>query len=499
MWGKARLGADEKIAVLLVGLVAITRIPFRLTVLYNWDSANFALAMQHFDVTRHHPHPPGYFFYVSLARLIDAILHDANASLVAESVLFSALAVVALYYLGKTMFDRTTGLLAALLLVFSVTFWSYGLLALPYVALAFFSTVVAFLAYRIIFEQRNLHLPLALAYVIGGGFRPDLMLFLAPLWLFSLRGQRLSRVVATVVAAVGTFLAWFLPTTLLSGGLEQYVATFVAYTSTDVLQRYSVPQNGLAALFVNIRDTSSYLFFGLYATAAALAIGLVIGLVRLVLGTEVDRDRLRQDVWSGGKGLFIAGWLAPMALFYVWIHVGDPGYVFTMLPALLILAAKAIEAIAFALARLRGRNMSGEVVAAITAGILLANALVFFLHPRPLTLQGIRQTNRGIASKIDYIRERYAPGAVLLISYDLYRHLEYYLPQYDSLWLDVYGKGTGEKRLRAGVKQIILLDERLSSLAVGAREIPLDGGKLYSTSATPGERVIYSKDRIAVD
>lgn len=492
--GRVKPDFDGKVAIFLASLVVLTRIPFRTSMLYNWDSANFALALRQFDVTRHFPHPPGYYYYVNLGRLIDFLVHDANASFVFESVAFSALAVVALYYLGKAMYDRTTGFIAALFLVFSVTFWSFGTVALAYVALAFFSTAAALFAYGIIFERRNKLLHLSLVYTAGGGFRPDLLLFLAPLWLASLRGQWIGRVAAAGALVVAGFLLWFLPTIWLSGGLGEYLATFAAYTSVDVMQRYSVLQNGPSALVTNVKDTASYLFYGLYATAALLALGLIASVFNI--GNTARRGR-----WLNGRHVFLAEWIAPMALFYAWIHVGDPGYAFTMLPALLILAARAVVAfVGLVPKRLQQKGMAGGlVIGAIVGAVVLTNTAIFALHPRLLTLQGIRQTDRSIAGRISYVRENYAPGTVLLVSYDLYRHLLYYLPEHESVWLDVFARGESEKILKPEVERIIIVDERLSGLAKGAEEIDLPYGKLYVLRAGAGKRVVYGSKGIVVE
>ena len=66
--------------------VAATRILFRSHLLYDLDSVNFALGMRRFDPAAHQPHPPGYFLYVCLARLVNQFLSDPNTALVAISV-----------------------------------------------------------------------------------------------------------------------------------------------------------------------------------------------------------------------------------------------------------------------------------------------------------------------------------------------------------------------------------------------------------------------------
>src|SRR6476661_4332171 len=78
---------------LLVAAVVLTRILFRSHYLYDIDSVNFALALDHFDPAVHQPHPPGYFLYVWLGRLANTIFQDANTALVAISIAASAGAV----------------------------------------------------------------------------------------------------------------------------------------------------------------------------------------------------------------------------------------------------------------------------------------------------------------------------------------------------------------------------------------------------------------------
>ena len=84
------------------------------------------------------------------------------------------------------------------------------------------------------------------------------------------------------------------------------------------------------------------------------------------------------------RALFFALWLAPLLAFYTIVHIGDPGYVFSFLPALCILAAKSLDVAA----RLVSKK-ERFVYPALVGAIALANTGVFFLYPRLLTFQGI--------------------------------------------------------------------------------------------------------------
>src|SRR5690349_14178154 len=94
------------VCALLVIAVVLTRFLFRSHYLYDIDSVNFALALDHFDPTVYQPHPPGYFLYVILGRLANAIFNDANTALVAISIAASAAAAFLIYVLTENWFGR---------------------------------------------------------------------------------------------------------------------------------------------------------------------------------------------------------------------------------------------------------------------------------------------------------------------------------------------------------------------------------------------------------
>ena len=96
----------------LAAAVLVTRVLFRTKLLYDLDSVNFATGMQRFDVTVSQPHAPGYYLYIVLGRLFSLVLPDANNALVAISVVFSCLAVIAIHRLTEELYDRNAALAA---------------------------------------------------------------------------------------------------------------------------------------------------------------------------------------------------------------------------------------------------------------------------------------------------------------------------------------------------------------------------------------------------
>lgn len=105
--------------VFLAGAVAITRFVFRSHYLYDLDSVNFALGMQHFDPRIHQPHPPGYFLYICLGRVLNTIFHDANLSLVVVSILASCALAIVLYTMTLEWFGPMAAQFAGVLFLLS--------------------------------------------------------------------------------------------------------------------------------------------------------------------------------------------------------------------------------------------------------------------------------------------------------------------------------------------------------------------------------------------
>src|SRR5579863_10398799 len=135
-WMNSRNLRDETV---LVVATALTRYAFRSHYLYDIDSVNFALALKSFDPAVHQPHPPGYFLYVCLGRLVNLLTGDANTAFVLISIAASCAAVMMIYLLAASWFGRNAAVFSALLFLFSPLAWFHGTVALTYVTECFFS------------------------------------------------------------------------------------------------------------------------------------------------------------------------------------------------------------------------------------------------------------------------------------------------------------------------------------------------------------------------
>ncbi len=209
--------------IVLIALTALTRFAFRSHYLYDIDSVNFALALKRFDPSAHQPHPPGYFLYVCLGRLVNLIFHDANAALVAISIAFSCGAAALIYVLADNWFGRKAALFAGMIFVFSPLGWFHGTVALTYIVEAFFSTLIGYLCWRIYCGGAGFIVPGAIVAGIAAGFRPSSLLLLGPLLLFSMYKSNRKQIAYGMATLFGTLLAWFIPMIGINGAAGLYI------------------------------------------------------------------------------------------------------------------------------------------------------------------------------------------------------------------------------------------------------------------------------------
>src|SRR3972149_11708791 len=153
-----------------------------------------------------------------MGRILHLFIADENAVFVSISVFFSGLTLACVYLLGKKVFERKIGIVAALLALSSPSFWFHGEVALTYVVEAFFSTAIALFSWRILTGQDKYLWISAVILGLAGGIRQNTPVFLLPVWLYSLRNMAPGRFVASLCVLAAPCLSWFIPMVWMSGG-----------------------------------------------------------------------------------------------------------------------------------------------------------------------------------------------------------------------------------------------------------------------------------------
>ena len=388
-------------ALALFGLALLTRLPFATTNLYAPDSVLYVRGMAEFDPFDHRPQPPGYLWYILVLRAIDLVTHDPNRAMTIVSALAGAATVALVYLLAARLYDERTAKVSALFLLTAVTFWAYGGVAYPYTLLAALTTICALLFWWAVDPvearpRRGLHLVVAsIAWGLAIGFRSDLAIFMAPLWL--LAATRATVGTAALAAGVVAALTglWVFASALADGGLARFLEA-VSIQSKFVDDRYSVFGNGPIAIYRNTYELGRFLGRGLYF------------LVPLVAATLISVEARRVELRDRWRTAFMILWTFAPLPFYVFVHIGEYGYIFSMLPGLVIIAARGSIALA------KGLRMPRTFRWLVAAGVL-GNAAIFLLSDTPISARDIARHDRGIDEKVAYLAA-FAPDSTQVVT-----------------------------------------------------------------------------------
>ena len=405
-----------RVAAVLFALGVLTRIPFQTEFLWAHDSVLYARSIERFDPLDQRPQAPGYLYYVLLIRSVFAIVGDPNRAMTLVSLVAGAAAVALLYVFAARLYDERTARASGAFMLTAVTFWAYGGVAYPYTLLAALSIGCALLFWRVLRAETGRGPRLAIAtasYGIAIGFRFDLGVFLAPLWLMAALATPLLWTAASAALGALLVLGWFFASAALDGGVSAMLEAF-RVQGKFVDDRYSVfGELGLRALSGNIYELGRFLGRGLYFLAPLLAaVPLSAGARRIELS---DRRRVA----------FVLLWtLTPLAI-YIPVHVGEYGYVFSMLPGLCVIAARGAIALA------RGARMPRSLPWIVTT-VALANAAVFLVSDTPLSARDVARHDLGVGERIQRLNQPDLAGATILAAYDALV-VEYYFSDDDRL------------------------------------------------------------------
>jgi hypothetical protein len=397
---------------LLAGAVAISRFAFRSHDLYDLDSVNFALGIGRFDPRVHQPHPPGYFLYICLGRLLNFLVYDANLALVLLSILASIACVILIYQLALEWFGPRAATFAGLLFLFSPLAWFHGTVALTYSVEAAASALMGLLSWRIDRGRTGFILPTAIVLGITAGIRPSSILFLGPLFLFSLRHSPLRKILLGVLALGLTIIAWFVPMIWASGGLGAY---FGALRSLWLM----VPSKGTVfnsspVTSVARAMTIVFIYFLCFGLAVLAPLGAASS------PTPADKS----------KKIFTAVWIVPALCFFTFIFLKlvNSGYL------LLVAAPACVWLGAWAAAWFDHAAWPRPLKWALIAATAVVNVVIFLAFPAYFSYRSVRQFEAELQDTETAIPQLGAPNDLLIVSFDNhflgYRHAGYYLPGY---------------------------------------------------------------------
>jgi hypothetical protein len=316
----------------------------------DWDSAQYAAAVGHFDVTHGQPQPPGYWLYVVAGRLIHRVTGLGTIhSLVLVAALASAAAAGLTAVAGRDIGGWWVGLAAGTVVATCPFAWFSGSIVATYSFDMLACALLIMLAWRA--RPGSWHgVGAVVALGILGGFRQSILQSFAVLALLAVIGStrqwaRLGLTVAAGVAAIGV---WLIPMSLSQpGGLTAWIdATRTEATgaarSTSVLDH-------AAAGSANLGTFAAYT---VVALGPLIVLALVAGVVlclRTLTSSPTDPGHRPPDTaaadprttewrrpwYQTPTAVLGAAIVPPMALVAL-VQFAKGGYLLAYLPAAVI-------------------------------------------------------------------------------------------------------------------------------------------------------------------
>ncbi|NLO73457.1 MAG: DUF2723 domain-containing protein, partial [candidate division WS1 bacterium] len=303
----------------LLGLLAlVVRLPFLTQYPLAWDSVQFVLGVEHYSVALHQPHPPGYFLYVHLARLLHLGGLSPYGALVAISVVSAAAMTVLLAYWAGKLAGNSAALATGILCIVSPLAWWMATVGLSYGPSGFLSALMGYLCWRLYRRPEESVWWSGITLGIIGGVRPSDCAFLLPLWLFCIWHKGWRPVLSGLLVLAVTTGAWMMASTLTVQASPEVPSDGLAVYAS----KYLWDRLPLSGHWNRLLHNLKYLGTGL---AAMLMGGWIC--VFFARGNELTR-----------RPEFLLLWTLPAVAFFSLMLMDQLGYAMVLFPPVVLLA-----------------------------------------------------------------------------------------------------------------------------------------------------------------
>jgi hypothetical protein len=330
-------------AALVIRLVTAAKGPT------DFDSAQYASAVNHFDVTHGQPQPPGYWLYVETGRLVKSISGlGAVHSLVVVAAIASAAAAGLAAVAGRDLGGRWTGIAAGLVVASSPFAWFSGSIVSTYSFDAVACSLLIIMAWRA--RPGSWHgVGAIVALGLLAGFRPSIVQAFAILAILAVVGstRRWGRLVITVVAGAASVAVWMIPMGRQQpGGIGTWIRA-TRIEATGAAQATSILDHAPGG-HLNLGTFAAYTVVALAPLAAvAVLAGVALAIRGLVRRRRSEQGSPAADpasatapTWSRPRyqtkpAILTAAILPPVAIVAL-IQFAKGGYLLAYLPAAVI-------------------------------------------------------------------------------------------------------------------------------------------------------------------
>ena len=395
--------AVATIAAALSRFAAISRTP------WDWDEVQFLSALQAFDVTLHHPHPPGFPLFIAAAKLLTLAGLSPFRALQAVSVMASMAIVPAMFFLAReAKATFVVALHSALLLAFFPNLWFYGGTAFSDVP----AMVLVVLAVALLLRGSRSDASFlggAIVLALAAGFRPqNLAIGAVPFVIAAFQRRRAATIAAAALIVIAIVGVSYGVAVQLSGGWTPFRETLAGHQQyiTHVDSFLNPNRPALWRLFDDF-------FVRPYRAPVINAVVTLFVAIGLWLAVTARRT----------GALIVLASFGPFCIF-AWLfldHFSASRFSIGYAPLMAMLAAEGIGAI------------GAPRISSAIAAFLVAMMAIWTLP----ALVAVRSTLSPPMSAIEFLRAHYSPSSCVV---DVQRPMEAFadelLPEYSRQLVD---------------------------------------------------------------
>ena len=464
-----------------------------------WDSAQFALALERFNIVEHRPHPPGYPLYILWGKIATFFTHDPNVSFIFFGLVLSVIgAVLIKKFMDRLTGDPSIGWIAFALYTFAPLTFFHELKALTYVITAFFSILVAIEALRIRDGDETKPWRLAIALGIMGMIRPYESILLLPLaiWVVWRLGMR-SFLTASGIY-IGLQIAWLIPVALMTGGFNEYFTELASEGGKHQRNLVSLVNKPLGKIANNL----SAVYYYLRQSYPGWAFFAIVPIA----------ERILKPGKKSRNTIFFALWLMPALILYSLNYVNYAAIPLFISPAIAILIAigikKLFDLVGSLKLKLGNSTIHPQNKYRLIAVIIALHLLVIFFSLDVVwTNESIRKYDENAFNRVKLLAsdgyifmfkksvlsltdELGGSNKVVILSDLNYRVLMYYLPGHVVIWSRYLSQKS------AGAVGITKIALNRNDEEVTLPSIEYDGKKYWFYELKKGEKVAVFTDEM---
>jgi hypothetical protein len=249
----------------------------------SYDSGNYCLAFQDYDIEIANPHLPGYYLYVNLLGFANQVTGSYYYSILLFSIFSYFLGNIFLYLSFRRILEHRDSLLFTLIITLNSLFLYWSSITENYAFDVFFASIILYLATN----RKTIYYMFPMACLLGG-FRLTSLVLLTPMMAYALfrhfnKFKQTWYLLSSLIIGIIVFFLWFVPMANTAGGVWDYIAL---YTNSAPVPTVNRP----GSLNVFLRNLTSFTTNAIY-----YFIPTILSLIYLLFNRKSDKSKITTE------------------------------------------------------------------------------------------------------------------------------------------------------------------------------------------------------------